>query len=256
MGMTPWSGSAVGPSGSTARAPPVAALPWTGTAVMARRLADPGSRRRGRVRRRWGSPRPSRGALRDVGTSSLGRAVGRGGGRWARSDAGRLHVLVDPGEHVAQRAAQPVALVLEVPGDRLHVAGQLGPDRLEPRDLLAQVPLGVLGDRLGPLFGLAQHSSGPLLGVGHEDAGLGLGLGLGLVHELLGEQQRALQGVVADRVCPTAPAATCASCNMPSSWAMRSAACLIRSPAWRICSWSASASTATRSRYSSTSSMW
>ena len=96
----------------------------------------------------------------DGGHSSLGRAVGRGGPTLRQDRAGRLHVLVDPREHVAERAAQAVALVLHVPRDGLDVAGELRPDGLEPRDLLAQVALGVLGDRLGPLLGLAQHAAG------------------------------------------------------------------------------------------------
>ncbi len=82
-------------------------------------------------------------------------------------------------------------------GDGLDIAGELCPDRLQSRDLLAQVPLGVLGDRLGPLLGLTEHPASSLLGVGHEHARLGLGFGVGLVDEFLSEKQRALERVVA-----------------------------------------------------------
>ncbi len=85
MGMTPWSGSAVGPSASTGRAPPVAALPWTGTAVMAEG-SRPGLPPTGSGAAMVGMSSPGRGGVMLVGTSSSGRAVGRGAARCARRE--------------------------------------------------------------------------------------------------------------------------------------------------------------------------
>ncbi len=145
---------------------------------------------------------PGRGGVPMVGMSSLGRAVGRGAGRWARIDPVGWTCSSTQLSMSLNALTQPVALVLHVPTDGLDVPGELGPDRLEPRDLFAQVPLGVLGDRLGSLLGLVEHPAGAVFRVRHEHASLGLCFGLGLVDELLGQQQRPLQGVVADRHGP------------------------------------------------------
>ncbi len=197
-----------------------------------------------------------------VGSSSPApRLTGADFGFTPMSELRRLHVLVDPLENLGQRAAQAVALRLEVPGHALDVRRQLGPGGLQPGDLVAQllVRLGLQlrGRRLRGRNGGARR----LLGLRDDRGRLGLALPLGLVDELLGQQQRALQRLVGERRrrSEDAPAwslsaATGAARFSRSSWAMRSLAWRSRSFSCRTCSCSPSASWAALSRYSSTSS--
>ena len=57
-----------------------------------------------------------------------------------------------------------------------------------------------VSDRAADL-GIGHHGPGPGFGVGQSRPGLGLGFGFGLVHEFLGQQEGALQGVVGHGRC-------------------------------------------------------
>ncbi len=83
----------------------------------------------------------------------------------------------------------------------LDLVGEPGPLFLEPPDLLAKAPFGLGNDLFGLGLCLAGDGSGLGLGFGEDPRGLGLRVRLGLVDELLGQQQRALQGVVGHRRC-------------------------------------------------------
>ena len=250
-------------SASTGRAPPVAALPCTATADRpppSSVMAD-GS---------WpGVPSTESGAA-TVGMSSPGAASvdggrlvagtgrGPGAGRCARSEPAGCTCSSTHVSMSLERTAQPVALVLHVPGDGLDVAGQLRPDRLEPRDLLAQVALGVLGHRLGPLPRPRRAPGGPAprRRPRATRAWASASAWVWSTNFWASSSVRCkVSSLTAGRRRGLRLAAALLLQHACSSWAMRSAACRSRSPAWRTCSWSASASTATRSRYSSTSSM-
>ena len=134
-----------------------------------------------------------------------------------------------------ERAAEAVALRLEVARHALDVGGQLGPGGLEPGDLLAQF-LVRLGLQLGRRrLGRRDRGLRGLFGLGNDGRGLGLALPLGLVDELLSQQERSLQRLVAQRALVACGGSLFALRRLGrgalsrSSWAIRSLAWRSRS---------------------------
>ena len=94
----------------------------------------------------------------------------------------------------------PRAFPVEVPRDRLDVLGELGPQRFEATNFLAQVAFGVLSDGTGLLLGIRQNAARSLFGLRQCRTRLSFGFCLRLVHELLRQHERPLQRVVGDRL--------------------------------------------------------
>jgi hypothetical protein len=103
----------------------------------------------------------------------------------SRSD--RLDLIIDPGEHLDEGASQPVALAVDVLRELLCIFGKLRTQIIEALDLLAQLVLGVLCDRVGPGLSIDQQTARVLLCLRHHRTGLSLGFLLRLIQELLSE---------------------------------------------------------------------
>lgn len=111
----------------------------------------------------------------------------------------RVDIVVDPLQDFAQDVAQALALALEVTGHSLHLVGEPAPCLLEALDLPSEALLRLCGDLRCQALGIVGQQPGLGIGLRDDPSGLGLRVGLGLVDELLGKQQRPLQGVVGDR---------------------------------------------------------